>query len=77
MRRREFIAALGAAAAGPVVASAQQAARMRRIGILLNASSDDPQYSGLGRGVPAGTGAIGLGDRPQRADRHPLGRRQR
>jgi putative tryptophan/tyrosine transport system substrate-binding protein len=35
---------LGAAAAGPVVASAQQAARMRRIGILLNASSDDPQY---------------------------------
>ena len=44
MRRREFIAGLGAAAAGPVVASAQQAARMRRIGILLNASSDDPQY---------------------------------
>ena len=45
MRRREFIAALGGAAGTwSLGAWAQQPERMRRIGILLNASSDDPQY---------------------------------
>jgi len=44
VRRREFIAALGGAAAVPLAARAQQGERVRRIGILLNASSDDPQY---------------------------------
>jgi putative ABC transport system substrate-binding protein len=42
MRRREFIAGLGGAAAWPVVARAQQAGRMRRIGVLMFASMDDP-----------------------------------
>jgi putative tryptophan/tyrosine transport system substrate-binding protein len=44
MRRREFIAGLGSAAAWPVVGWAQQPERMRRIGMLLPAAADDPQF---------------------------------
>jgi putative tryptophan/tyrosine transport system substrate-binding protein len=44
MRRREFIAALGSAAAWPVAARAQQPDRMRRIGVLLPAATDDASF---------------------------------
>ena len=42
MRRREFIAALGSAAAWPLLAYAQQD-RVRRIGVLMPYTKDDPE----------------------------------
>jgi putative ABC transport system substrate-binding protein len=45
VKRREFIAALGgAAAAWPVAAYAQQRERVRRIGVLLPATADDADF---------------------------------
>jgi len=43
MRRREFIAALGAGATCPFAVRAQQPDRMRRIGVLMNLAADDPE----------------------------------
>jgi putative ABC transport system substrate-binding protein len=44
LRRREFVAALGGAAAWPLAARAQQREPMRRVGMLLNAAADDSDF---------------------------------
>ena len=43
MRRREFIAGLGSLAAWPRAVDAQQAERVRRIGVLLSGDENDPE----------------------------------
>jgi putative tryptophan/tyrosine transport system substrate-binding protein len=49
MRRREFIAGLGSAAAWPLVAQAQQPERMRRIGVLMGTGQDENDPEGKRR----------------------------
>ena len=55
LRRREFIVALGGAAAWPLAVHAQQGDRVRRIGVLMSYDENDPE---LKRRVSAFTQAL-------------------
>ena len=64
MRRRKFITLLGgAAAAWPVMTRAQQAERMRRVGVLMYTTPDEPdsqaRITALAQGLEAAGWAVG------------------
>ena len=62
MRRREFIAGLGGAVTWPLVARAQQAERMRRIGVLMSQAADDPVAQARAKAFQQGLQQLGWTD---------------
>jgi ABC-type uncharacterized transport system substrate-binding protein len=63
MRRRTFIAGLGSAAvAWPLVASAQQGDRIRRIGVLMPTAESDPEAKARLSGFTQGLADLGWAD---------------
>jgi putative tryptophan/tyrosine transport system substrate-binding protein len=62
MRRREFIAGLGGAAAWPLMASAQQGDLVRRIGVLMVGDENDLERKGWLSGFTQGLAALGWTD---------------
>ena len=60
MNRREFITLLGGAvAAWPLIARAQQPNRMRRIGVLVAQTAEDPQSQARNAAFLQGLGELG------------------
>src|SRR5215471_10482728 len=59
MRRREFITLVGGTAAWPLVAQAQQPEPMRRIGVLMAFSENDPEAQSWAAGFREELGKLG------------------
>jgi putative tryptophan/tyrosine transport system substrate-binding protein len=60
VKRREFISLLGGATvAWPLAASAQQPGGMRRIGVLMAAAADDPEYQARVEAFQQALGQLG------------------
>src|SRR5882672_5458323 len=62
MRRREFITLLGSVAAWPHAALAQQADRMRHIGVLIGLAADDPESQARTAAFAQGLAQLGWAD---------------
>ena len=62
MRRRDFIAGVGSAAAWPMVGRAQQGDRVRRIGVLMGYGENDPGPKGWFSGFTRGLAELGWTD---------------
>jgi ABC-type uncharacterized transport system substrate-binding protein len=62
MRRREFITLVGASAAWPLAAHAQQSERVRRIGVLMNLAANDPESQRRVTGFVQALQALGWTD---------------
>jgi putative tryptophan/tyrosine transport system substrate-binding protein len=62
MRRREFVAGLGSAAAWPLATRAQQGERARRIGVLMALDENDPEAKTLLSGFTQGLAELGWSD---------------
>lgn len=58
MRRRAFIAGLGSAVVWPLVAQAQ-GERVRRIGVLMNLTADDPEAAARFKALAQGLQQFG------------------
>jgi putative tryptophan/tyrosine transport system substrate-binding protein len=59
MRRRDFIAGLGSAAAWPLAAQAQQGERVRRIGVLIDWAEADPEAKAASSALARGLSELG------------------